>query len=259
MNDGVEDPPWKRLQLISEMPILGQRAQVHQLAEEVIDQWGMGNSPHYLRIANRDMVVAVLLSLLGERAEATADTGARGANQLSNVEDLVVEGSNSGSQLEDVPAPVVRAWAQQQGIPLGDRGRIPMWVINRYQVEHSGLGAEEPLPRRIHEALQKYRELTKGELEGVLGRSYPSWQLLEAIESIPNVQISMSGDDGRSSAIFRWVETETHEGDDDLAEDAARGEDPQKRTRSRGDSSGPDPVYVVQDFIQLLRGESSRD
>ncbi|WP_182872771.1 Lsr2 family protein [Microbispora sp. H10670] len=259
MADGAETPPWKRLQRISEMPIFEQNGQIDQLADELIDRWGMGNAPHYLRVANRDMIVAVLLSLLGgDRAEGTADTEARGANQPNKVEESVVEIPTFASQLADVSAPVVRAWAQQQGIPLGDRGRIPMWVINRYQVEHSGRGAAEPSPRKIHEALEKYGELTKAQLEGVLGRSYPSWQLLEAISSLPNVQISMSGDDGRSSAIFRWVEAETREGDDSV-EDIARGEHSQKSIPSRGDSSGPDTVDAVQDFLQLLRGESSRD
>ncbi|XVQ86787.1 Lsr2 family DNA-binding protein [Microbispora siamensis] len=204
------------------------------------------------------MIVAVLLLLLGDRAEGTADGGARDSNQSNKVENLAVEIPTSASQLADVPAPVVRAWAQQQGIPLGDRGRIPMWVINRYQTEHSGQGAADPLPQKIHAALEKHGELTKGELEGVLGRSYPSWQLLEAIESIPNVQISMSGNDGRSSAIFRWVEAEAREGDE-LVEDIARGEHSQKGIGSRGDSSGPDTVDAVQEFLQLLRGESSRD
>ncbi len=32
----------------------------------------------------------------------------------------------------------IRVWAQQQGIPLGDRGRVPLNLRMRYEMEHPG-------------------------------------------------------------------------------------------------------------------------
>jgi hypothetical protein len=162
---------------------------------------------------------------------------------------------------------VIRAWAQQKGISISDRGRIPMWVIKRYQSEYVAREVEQALARKILAALEQHGELTKSELWDIIGRNHPSSKIENALKFLPNIQVykgESSG--GRPPVIYRLVEEEL----DETNELSERITDGQFELGNLGDTddfpslavnaSDPDTAdSKIHDFLQMLRGESRSD
>lgn len=138
MTDEIEIPPWERLQRLSEMSAHIRDVYAKRWANELMSRHGIGAMPRYVEIAYRDTIAAVLLSLVDDQASVATPRGA--ADRTNGFGSQASDPPRSSYRSDDVPPPVVRAWAHRKGISIGDRGRIPMWVVNQYHAEH----AEEP-------------------------------------------------------------------------------------------------------------------
>ncbi|MCO6008284.1 Lsr2 family protein [Actinoallomurus purpureus] len=140
MTDEVEIPPWERLERLSDMSVLVRDVYAKQWANELMSRRGMDAMPRYIWTAYRDMIAAVLLSLIDDQASASNQRGTRTADRSNSFASQVSDAPGSKYRSDDVPASVIRAWAQQKGISIGDRGRVPAWVVDLYHTEH----AQEP-------------------------------------------------------------------------------------------------------------------
>ncbi|MFG1865637.1 Lsr2 family DNA-binding protein [Microbispora bryophytorum] len=221
--------------------------------------------PSYVRAAHRDTIAAVLFSLVDEDQTPTAGYSETGPpNRPCGTAEGISAPNTSHS--DEATAAVIRAWAQQKGIQVSDRGRIPMWVIRRYHAEHADQSSGMPLTHKIYTALRQHGELTKSQLWEIIGHSHPASEIAKALERLPNVQlIDGESNGGRPPMIFRLVEAEPGESGE-LASGAASGQltlgdmgvedvSPLPGDPSRANMSDS----KVHDFLQILRGEMPSD
>ncbi|TDD89519.1 hypothetical protein E1293_04735 [Actinomadura darangshiensis] len=259
--------PWERLQRLYEMSELERPVYAKQWANELVRKHGAGNMPRYMQAAHRETIAAALLFLVDEQT-SMSDDGYRGRRgvQTNSFVDPASDVLHSDQRTDDVSPSVIRAWAQQRGISVNARGRIPMWVTKRYHLEHAA--ESDSLADKIRAALERHGELTKSELWDVIGRNHPSWKIEQAIETLPNVEVLKGRSrGGRPPMIFRWAEKNSN----DIAVSAGATV---RRQCSLGDPQDMDRLAVIvdkgpsdpntvdsktQEFIQILRGESRSD
>lgn len=256
-----EITPWERLRRLSEVSRLEQDVRAKQWANELVSRLGTGKMPIYMRTAYRDTIAAVLLSLVDERA-STPDQGDLGREDRSNgAAGQASDATRYPYEVDDVPPSVIRVWAHQKGISVGDRGRIPMWVVKRYHAERAA-ESESSLASKIQKALEQHGELTKTELWDIVGRNRPSWKIEQAVESLPNVQV-LKGEStgGRRPMVVRLVNVESGEvagpaevatGTDDLdPTGASQWLDDEASHLAKTDAS-------MDEFLRVLHGDSRK-
>ncbi|MFF0870140.1 hypothetical protein ACFYUV_50905 [Nonomuraea sp. NPDC003560] len=266
MTDKVETLPSERLRRLTQMSVLERNVHVTQWADELLSRHhGRSATPSFFQAPQRDTVAAVLLSLVDDQASVSDDAEAEDGDLPSDSADEVDDEPLSTSRSNDVPAAVIRAWAQQNGISVNERGRLPMWVTHRYHTENVAQKPEQSLANKIRQALEQHGPLTKSALWNSVGRNHASWVMDKALESMPDVQISRGeSNGGRSPVIFRLVEVEANDRDK-LA--AATGnpeigienlEDVDDiPTRAEGFSRPDMADSKIDDLLQILRGESN--
>ncbi|MFI0423557.1 histone-like nucleoid-structuring protein Lsr2 [Spongiactinospora sp. 9N601] len=265
MTDEAETPAWERLRRLSQMSRLERRAQATRWADELMRRLGAEAMPSYVRVAHRDTIAAVLFSLVDEdQTPASGYLEREPPNQPYGTAEGIDAPNTTRSH--GGTAAVIRAWAQQKGIQVSDRGRIPMWVIHRYHAEHAEQGSEVALAHKIYTALRQHGELTKSQLWEIIGHNHSASEIAKALERLPNVQlIDGESNGGRPPVIFRLVEAEPGESGG-LASGAASGQ------LTLGDMGVEDfsplpgnPSHAgmsdskVHDFLQILRGEMLSD
>lgn len=134
MTDEVETTPWERLRRLYATPPLEQPGHARQWANELMSQLGMDLMPGLSWTAYRDTISAVLLSLIRSQS---SDQDTSETDRPDAFTSQTSDASITYHHAEDVPPPVIRAWAHQRGITIGDRGRIPMWITHQYYAEHA--------------------------------------------------------------------------------------------------------------------------
>jgi len=63
-------------------------------------------------------------------------TGAPRANVTRNIQKTATAAAKSTSSLSTVTPGAIRSWARQQGLPVGERGRLPAELIEAYRTHH---------------------------------------------------------------------------------------------------------------------------
>ncbi|MBC6456605.1 histone-like nucleoid-structuring protein Lsr2 [Actinomadura sp. HBU206391] len=263
MTDEVAIPPWERLQRLSEKSVHEQHAQAARWADELMSRHGMDVTPRYIWAAQRDTIAAVLVSLVDGQA-SVSDHGGIGVDRSDSDASEVSDAPRYNDRSNDVSPSMIRAWAQQNGISISGRGRIPMWVIKRYQTQGTTNDSEKALARKIRAALEQYGELTKSELWDIVGRNQHSWKIENALKLLPEVQ-TLKGESsgGRPPVIFRLVKEEL----DQTGESTGTTASSQLTPRSLGTledapalSDGSSDLDTgdskIHDFLEILRGES---
>lgn len=149
-----QPPPWERLRRLSEMSMLERRVSATKWANELVSHHGVDAMPRDFQLAHRDTIAAVILALADQQSPPWTEqeeedvSASRSEEAVGWHEDIAPSTSSSKA----APAHVIRTWAQKNGIPVSERGRIPMWVINRYHKERSARSTvEEHMKAAVHD------------------------------------------------------------------------------------------------------------
>lgn len=189
MTERAGSPPWDRLRQLADSSALERRVHAMQWASELVSRHGGDEMPQFLRTAYRDMVAAVLLLLLTEQTSGLSSEEAGEEGRSVSTNQQVAPHPNhshetsTGEQTyrsDDLQPAAIRSWARRKGIPVSDRGRIPLWIVNRYRDEHADLEAKDksddptagtPVPQLTVENLGYEHERPTGDQESHLAEA----------------------------------------------------------------------------------------